>query len=154
MVISAEALFNYLGRHYEDAYANSPHLCSTVKLVMEKLKPNSGILDMGCGTGKPVSYMLAAAGHKVYGIDVAQKMVDIAQQQVSGEFKKADMRTFKPNISFDAIFAVYSLFQISPSKTHAVVFKFAEWLNEDGILVLGVTPSTSLPPSTGVHDTT
>ncbi|KAL2828304.1 S-adenosyl-L-methionine-dependent methyltransferase [Aspergillus pseudoustus] len=158
MSISAEALFNYLGQRYEDAFAASPNLVTTVKSVLPLLPPQSTVFDVGCGTGKPVSHMLAAAGHTVHGIDIAQKMVDIALRQVpGGRFERADMRTYNPpppgmeqghghGRPFDAIFAIYSLFQISPGDTHAMVFRFAHWLAPTtGILVLGVTPSNSLP---------
>ncbi|EEP78328.1 predicted protein [Uncinocarpus reesii 1704] len=145
--VDAETLFDYLGKRYEDAYVNSPQLEAVVQDVLKQLKPGSRILDIGCGTGKPVAAMLAAAGHSVHGIDVSEEMLKIARAQVPGTFEKMDMRKFVPSYKFDAIFAIYSLFQISPSETHAMASRFAEWLQGDGgILVLGVgvTPSTSL----------
>ncbi|KAL6230199.1 hypothetical protein BDW75DRAFT_245038 [Aspergillus navahoensis] len=157
MAIGAEVLFNKLAQHYEDAYANSPNLCATVDMVINLLPQKSTILDVGCGTGKPVSQMLAAAGHNVNGIDIAEKMIEIARKQVPGNFERADMRTYQPPQgprTFDAVLAIYSLFQISSSETHAMAFKFAEWLKPGGILVLGVTPSTSLPPGVGEWDAT
>lgn len=152
MEVDAVKLFNYLGKRYEDAYADNPYLHGIVNRAMKMLKPGSRILDVGCGTGKPVAETLANNGHEVHGIDVAEEMVKIARSQVRGTFEKADMRTYTPPHTLDAVFAAYSLYQISPSDTYSVVFRFAEWLREGGVLVLGATPSTSLPPDLGVYD--
>ncbi|GFF73968.1 hypothetical protein IFM61392_05277 [Aspergillus lentulus] len=152
MEVDAATLFNELGERYEDAYAESPGLLQVTEYVVSKLPRSSHVLDVGCGTGKPVAAALASAGHTVYGIDVAENMVRIAASQVRGTFSTADMRTYTPPVKMDAVFAIYSLFQIHPSDTHKVVYRFAEWLKEDGILVLGVTPSSALVGGKGVHD--
>jgi ubiquinone/menaquinone biosynthesis C-methylase UbiE len=59
MSINAEALFNHLGERYEVAYGNSPNLDATVEAVLKLLPAGSTVLDVGSGTGKPVSHMLA-----------------------------------------------------------------------------------------------
>lgn len=152
MEADAETVFNYLGKRYENAYLNSPNLCDVVNRAISALEPKSRVLDVGCGTGKPVAEMVANSGHEVYGIDVAEEMVRIARSQVNGTFHKADMRRYTPPHAMDAVFAVYSLCQISPSETYSTVFKFAEWLREGGLLILGATPSTSLGPGQGTYD--
>jgi SAM-dependent methyltransferase len=152
MEVDAATLFNALGERYEHAYADSPGLLQVTEYVVSKLPRSSHVLDVGCGTGKPVAAALASAGHTVYGIDVAENMVRIAASQVQGTFLTADMRTYTPPVKMDAVFAIYSLFQILPSDTHKVVYRFAEWLKEDGILVLGVSPSSALVGGKGVHD--
>lgn len=152
MEIDAATLFNYLGKRYEEAYIGSYNLKEMVNIAMKGLKPGSRVLDVGCGTGRPVAEMLANAGHDVYGIDVAEEMVKIASDQVRGTFQQADMRTYKPSQPMDAVFAVYSLYQISPSDIYSLVYRFSEWLRDGGILVLGSTPSTSLQSGEGRYD--
>ncbi|KAF5015500.1 hypothetical protein F66182_13153, partial [Fusarium sp. NRRL 66182] len=85
MAITAEELFDGIGEKYEDVYANNPGLEVIMQLALAELKPGSHVLDVGCGTGKPVASQVARAGHNVYGIDVSQKMVDIASWQVSAQ---------------------------------------------------------------------
>ncbi|KAI9368315.1 S-adenosyl-L-methionine-dependent methyltransferase [Aspergillus egyptiacus] len=160
MEVDAETLFNYLGKRYEDAYADSPHLHEVVRLALSHLRPHSRVLDVGCGTGKPVADMLSRAGHQVHGIDIAENMVQIAQSQIpSGTFTKADMRVYEPPTlgegrggGMDAVFAVFSLFQISPSDTYHMAFRFAEWLADDGVLVVGFSPTSVLEPGQGEYD--
>lgn len=154
MEADAETLFNYLGKRYEDAYADSPILKGVVEDILTKVAPHSRILDVGCGTGRPVAERLAIAGHDVYGIDVAENMVNIAQSQVRGTFQKADMRTYNPLHRFDAVLASLSLFQISPSETSSLVYRFAEWVREGGIVVIGVTPTSGLSEGQGCYDST
>ncbi|KAK2875010.1 hypothetical protein FQN49_001852 [Arthroderma sp. PD_2] len=145
MEADAEALFDYLGKRYEDAFADSPNLHEFLQLALKRLPNQSKVLDVGCGTGRPVASTLASAGHEVHGIDVSQEMVKIASAQVAGTFRKADMRKYKPGFLFNGVFVILSLFQITPGETYSMCFKFSEWLKPGGYVVIGVTPSTSLP---------
>lgn len=152
---TAESLFNTLGARYEDAFANDPLLCHFVKSVAESLPPKSKVLDVGCGTGKPVSYLLAEAGHSVHGIDVSGEMVHLAGSQVpGGKFQQADMREYEPPVQMDGIFAVLSLFQLTPGDLVSMMYKFAEWVRVDGLVALCVLPSTALAPEKVVYDPT
>ncbi|KAF4170029.1 hypothetical protein CNMCM6936_005174 [Aspergillus lentulus] len=154
MTVSAEELFDAIGQQYEDVYAENPGLEEVIQLALAELKPKSQVLDVGCGTGKPVASDIARAGHNVYGIDVSQKMVDIAREQVHGQFEKADMLAFEPTTRFSAIFAIFSLFQLSHVDTYSMMFKFSDWLQKSGILVLGTIPSTSLIKDRSLYDST
>ncbi|KAF3897271.1 putative methyltransferase yqeM [Trichophyton interdigitale] len=154
MAASAEALFDDLGKRYEDAFADSPNLHKFLELVLKRLPKHSRVLDVGCGTGKPVAHTLASAGHQVQGIDGSQTMVNIASSQVSGEFMKVDMRMYEPGCTFDGVFAILSLFQFSPGEIYSMCCKYSEWLKPGGYLVIGVTPSTDLPPGEYIYDST
>jgi trans-aconitate methyltransferase len=83
-----------------------------INKALQLLEPKASILDVGCGTGDPVSHMLAQAGHDVTGTDISQKMLDIASRQVEGTLVKTDMTKYEPGKQFNAIFAIFSLFNI------------------------------------------
>lgn len=143
MTLTAEQLFNQVGKQYEDVYCDNPGLKKFINTSLDMLQPGSAVLDVGCGTGKPVADQLARAGHEVYGIDVSQKMIEVAQNQVEGRFVKADMTSFEPETKFDAVYTVFSLFQLTNNEIYKMIFRFSEWLQPGGLLVFGMVPSTS-----------
>jgi SAM-dependent methyltransferase len=57
-----EAVVSSLSEHFVDAY-----------------KPNSKMLDIGCGSGRDLA-VLHKLGHKCYGIDPTREFVEIAQR--------------------------------------------------------------------------
>ncbi len=72
------------------------------------LSPGQKVLDLGCGGGEHC-LALAQKGIEATGIDIAPVLVDYARKQaketgVSAMFLCADMRTFRPETQFDAIF--------------------------------------------------
>jgi cyclopropane fatty-acyl-phospholipid synthase-like methyltransferase len=152
MTISAEKLFDELGQQYEESYVNNSGLEDAIDCALKELSPKSQVLDVGCGTGKPVATRVARAGHKIHGIDISQEMVNIASRQVIGLFEKADMTTFQPSMQYDAIFTIFSMFQLSHSQTYSMMFKYSEWLKTGGLLVLGTIPSTSLVDDESLYD--
>ncbi|KAL4881334.1 S-adenosyl-L-methionine-dependent methyltransferase [Aspergillus karnatakaensis] len=145
----AEILFDGLGARYETAYSSSPNFLTFLSSVITTLPPHSRVLDIGCGTGVPVSSMIASAGHNVHGLDVSGEMVKLARARVkSGTFEKADMRSWSPagaETGFDAAFVVFSLYQVSPAETMKLCYRFGEWIAPGGVLVVGTTPSGWLP---------
>ncbi|KAF9887236.1 hypothetical protein FE257_010364 [Aspergillus nanangensis] len=154
MAVEPETVFNSLGAQYEAAFGNDRDLQQFTEGVAKELPSRSRVLDVGCGTGKPVSHILASAGHEVHGIDLSEEMVKLAGQQVSGDFRVADMTSYEPPAAFDAVFAIRSLFQMPPCDMCSMVMKFSRWIRVGGYLVLGVTPTTALSPRTVTYDPT
>jgi 2-polyprenyl-3-methyl-5-hydroxy-6-metoxy-1,4-benzoquinol methylase len=52
------------------------------------------ILGVGCGTGNPVSKLLADEGFKVHAFDISSEMVQLAKSNVSGTFEQNNMVDF------------------------------------------------------------
>ncbi|KAL5338934.1 S-adenosyl-L-methionine-dependent methyltransferase [Aspergillus crustosus] len=150
----AETVFNTVGASYEAAFGTDEELRKYTELAAKTLPPRSRVLDVGCGTGKPVSDILATAGHEVHGIDISNEMVTIAGSQVLGNFHVADMRAYHPLGLFHAVFAIRSLFQMPACDMCSIVVRFSQWIRVGGYLILGVTPSTSLDPHKVTYDTT
>ncbi|PLN82380.1 S-adenosyl-L-methionine-dependent methyltransferase [Aspergillus taichungensis] len=149
---TAEELFNTLGQQYEDAFADDVELRTVIHSIVAQLPPTSLVLDVGCGTGRPVSDILARHGHSVHGIDVAEEMVRLARSRVPGSFHKVDMRRYRPPHAFGAVFAIFSLFGLPPADLVSMVYRFAEWLEPGASLVLAVVTSDSLDAGVGDYD--
>ena len=58
------------------------------KNFVEKLEPNSAVLEMGCGNGRDTLYM-ASQGHRIVAIDISEKLLNIAYQKALANGYKA-----------------------------------------------------------------
>ncbi|PLB46583.1 S-adenosyl-L-methionine-dependent methyltransferase [Aspergillus steynii IBT 23096] len=152
MDVEAELMFDDIAKNYEANFAEDPSLHRVIDQALGLLSPHSQVLDVGCGTGKPVSYRLAEAGHDVTGIDISQNMIDIATRQVKAQFIKTDMTNYEPKMKLDAIFAIFSLFNISRAQVQYMVSRFYDWLKPGGRLVLATIPSECLFQDPGIYD--
>jgi len=102
--------------------------------------PNGGrVLDVGCGSGVKSEYLIAH-GLNVVGIDVSDKLLDIARREVpEGDFRVLSMTDLeKMPETFDGVFAQASLLHIPKEDAGEVVKKMAERLAPGGLLYIAV----------------
>ena len=155
---SAQELFDDLQQTYENAFRDDHGLIQTIHKLIAKLPPRAKVLDVGCGTGKPVGSLLAEAGFEVHGIDVSSAMVDLAKKNVKGTFTNVSMSDYKPPYSFDAIVCIFSLFQVPFQEVRRYLANFASWLRPHGIFLVGtiggevIEPKSSFDPELGFAD--
>jgi ubiquinone/menaquinone biosynthesis C-methylase UbiE len=111
MGLSARDVFDSLGQDYETAFAGFSARREEAERLARALPAHARVLDIGCGTGKPVAEVLAAAGHQVTGYDVSPTMVELARARVPGaRFEVGDLRALdQPAGAWDAVVAYYSL---------------------------------------------
>ncbi|KAK4506313.1 hypothetical protein PRZ48_000043 [Zasmidium cellare] len=136
----ARQLYNDMGKSYEDAYGENPNQTKFVRQSLNRLSISSStaILDIGQGTGKPTSAMIAQTGCKLYGIDVSEGMTKIARKQVpEGDFTTVSMLEYKPPFQFDAAFAIFSTFGMKLEEVEQIVPKWGEWIKPSGWLFVG-----------------
>ncbi|WP_409181445.1 class I SAM-dependent DNA methyltransferase [Amycolatopsis sp. VS8301801F10] len=139
---TAAELFDAIGAQYEEAFGHRPVVEAAVRELIDVLPPSARVLDVGSGTGRPAAAELAAAGHRVTGIDVSGKMVRIAREQVPGaEFVQADVREWQtaPG-TWDAVCAFFSFVQLSRTETEQVLGRIAGWLAPGGRFALVTVP--------------
>lgn len=101
--------------------------------LAQRLETGARILDLGCGSGKPIDAFFLAKGFNVTGVDVSEEQIRFAQQALpSGKFIQGDMSDVDlPPESFEAIVSFYAIFHI-PREEHAALLRKA-W----GLLRLG-----------------
>jgi cyclopropane fatty-acyl-phospholipid synthase-like methyltransferase len=107
-----------------------------------KLLPSQGtVLDLGCGTGKPILEYLLSKNMKVTGVDASCEMLEIAKSNFPQvEFILQDMRVLKISKRFDAIIAWHSFFHLPAADQPAMFKLFEEHLNCNGILLFTSGP--------------
>ncbi|WP_414941328.1 class I SAM-dependent DNA methyltransferase [Amycolatopsis sp. cmx-11-51] len=139
---TAAELFDTIGSAYEDVFGRAPVVDKAVRHLLESLPPSSRVLDIGSGTGKPVARDLAAAGHRVTGLDVSPVMIDLAREQVpAATFVHVDVREWaSPPESWEAVCAFFPFLQMPREDTEAVLADITRWLVPGGLLALVTVP--------------
>jgi len=110
------------------------------KLVIEfasKIKPYGKILDIGCGTGYPISKYLSDNGFFIIGIDISENMLQNANEKdiKNATFYLCDFFRHKPNETYDGIIAYDSLFHFPKEKQNKIYIKLSNWLNIGGYIL-------------------
>lgn len=113
-----------------------------VRQLTEDISPGARVLELGCGTGRPVAAMLAEA-HDYRGVDVSPEMIRVAQANLpEARFESGDMATLRfPPDSFAAVVAFYSIIHL-PRIHHASLFaSIHRWLTPGGWFVANLGTS-------------
>ena len=132
--------FDTLNITYELTYHNNPFKKTCISNAISLLPLHARVLDVGCGTGIPVSQMLSNAGLEVHGFDISPKMIAYAQSRVNGSFTVSDMLSYQPSATFNGIFVIFSQLQLSYASLHSTLHRLSQFLEADGLLVLGTMP--------------
>jgi SAM-dependent methyltransferase len=142
------AMYSNLGSDYEDAFSHDAGLHEFLGTALPLLPPSSRVLDVGCGTGRPVASTLSSAGHHVLGVDISDKMVELSSRAVpAGTFEVGDMREYVPKgDKFDGVFNILSLFILSREEIEAMSAKWSSWLKPGGILCICTIAAEDVRP--------
>ena len=110
---------------------------SSVRNWTQTLLPGSSVLDLGCGTGIPISKVLIEEGMTVYGIDASATLIHEFQQnfpEVAVACEPVENSLFF-NRKFDAIIAWGLIFLLSGDAQIKVIQKAASALQPGGKLL-------------------
>ena len=106
---------------------------------LEKHVPVNGkILDLGSGTGIPYDKYLVERGYKVTGLDISEKHVKRARENVpEARYIKADFSIYDLGTeTYDAIISLYSIFHIPREEHEALLKKIYDTLKPEGVLLV------------------
>ena len=88
-----------------------------------RLHRSSKILDLGCGTGRPIAESLLRQGLSVTGVDQAENLLALARERLPrGRWLHAQMETFEPDENYDGAVVWDSLFHV-PREHHAPILR-------------------------------
>lgn len=124
-----------------------------VRRWAQLLPPRATVLDLGCGTGIPITQVLLEAGLKVYAVDASPTLVSTFRQNFPGVpvvCEAAEQSAFFHR-QFDAALAVGLLFLLPEAAQAALVGNVAEALRPGGrfLFTAPAQPLTWLDAMTG-----
>ncbi|NLW48253.1 MAG: class I SAM-dependent methyltransferase [Firmicutes bacterium] len=102
------------------------------------LKEGSTILDLGCGPGNIVKFLVNQdKGYKILGVDLSPKMLKIARQNVPTEqFIIGDIRHLQMERKFDAVIVSFCMIHLNDDEAIGLLGKTYDLLNAKGYLYL------------------
>jgi len=126
--------YNEIAPHFSvfrSQFSNEQELDFLCSLLPEKAK----ILDVGCGNGIPVVRYLIRKGYSVTGVDISEKMLELARTNVpEAEYYKYDMNDLDfEDSSFHGITALYSIFHVPKEKHFRIFQNFYRMLKPGGV---------------------
>lgn len=110
------------------------YLTEFTKFIM----PGSTILDLGCGSGKPIDRFLADKGYSIIGVDISERLIQLAQSFVpSGRYHVADMMDLQPGaFSVEGVISYHSIFHLPRAHHAEMINKIFSFLKPGGYMLI------------------
>ena len=105
----------------------------TQDLFLSLLKPDSYILDFGCGSGRDTRYFLQQ-GYRVEGIDGSKSLCEIAQKNTGIPIRQMLFQDLREIDEYDGIWACSSILHLAKSELLTVMKRMVQALKENGII--------------------
>lgn len=135
MPINNEDSYNKIASSFNASRKGSSVSLSVLTFTTD-LKKGAQVLDVGCGSGVPITKYLVEHGMQVTGIDISSQLLDLAASNVpQGKFVKVSISAYQTDEKFDGIVAWDSLFHLQPYEHERVFAKLYKLLNEKGYLL-------------------
>src|SRR5919206_4506661 len=104
--------------------------------LVERLPVNSTVLDAPCGTGKYFP-IIAAAGHRVAGIDHSSGMLDQARaRRIAVSLECVSLQDLSYRHQFDAVLTIDAMENVPPEEWPLVVSSLHRAVRPGGFLYL------------------
>jgi 2-polyprenyl-3-methyl-5-hydroxy-6-metoxy-1,4-benzoquinol methylase len=110
-----------------------------LNLLLSDLPDRAWVLDIGCGTGRPLAQNVISKGHRVIGIDQADELIKLAQTRFPNEqWILSPIEQYELSNDFHAAIIWDSLFHIDRSQHATILHKVVEKLPKGGKIMLTV----------------
>ena len=110
-----------------------------VDTVLSAAPIGSTILDMGCGTGRPMAEHIVSQGRRVLGVDQSEAMLKIAKGLLPHEeWVLSPMEEYEPEAGYQGALIWDSLFHLRRTEHEPIVRKVVRALPPGGRVMLTV----------------
>lgn len=131
--------YNRIAEEWHRDHSSDDWWMEGTDAFIKELPPGARVLDVGCGSGVKSEYLIAH-GLRVVGIDISDKLIEIAKREVpEGEFSTLSMTELDSmSETFDGVFAQASLLHIPKKNAGDVVKQMVGRLVPGGFLYIAV----------------
>lgn len=110
-----------------------------VDAVLSAAPAGSIVLDLGCGTGRPMAEYLVSQGRRVLGVDQSEAMLAIARLRLPYErWVLSSMEVYEPEEGYRGALLWDSLFHVPRTEHEPIVRKVVHGLPPGGRFMLTV----------------
>lgn len=116
--------YNAIAKDWDAARSSLfPHEIPFLEHLTSNLVRPARVLDLGCGTGRPIAEFLLRQGYSVTGVDQAEDLLALARERLpQGRWVHAQLETFAPDEEYDGAVIWDSLFHI-PREHHEPILR-------------------------------
>jgi SAM-dependent methyltransferase len=113
-----------------------------IERFTDRLAPSAHVLDLGCGSGKPVAEFIASHGLGVTGVDSSPTMITLCRERLPDQrWIVADMRKLTLDKKFDGILAWDSFFHLDVDDQRRMFDVFDRHASEGALLMFNAGPA-------------
>lgn len=134
-------VYNKIAKAYAEEFSKPSDYLDE---FLELLPKNGKILDVGCGVGVDSAYA-QINGFKVVGVDMSEKMLEIAGSNNSNvDFRLEDIRSVEfGEGEFDGIIASCSLIHVPKEEVPKTLKRLSSFLKSGGMIYVGLQAGES-----------
>jgi SAM-dependent methyltransferase len=108
---------------------------------VDRLPTGARVLDLGCGSARPVAQHMAERGLRVTGVDSSPTMISLCRSRLPDhEWIVADMRELSLGRRFDGVLAWDSFFHLDYDDQRRMFTVFAEHASAGALLMFNAGP--------------
>lgn len=110
-----------------------------IDLILSAVPNGSTILDVGCGTGRPMAEYIISRGHHIVGVDQSEEMLAIARQNFPNEtWVLCPMEAYEPQVDYQGALVWDSLFHVRRTEHEPVIRRVVSRLPSGGRIMLTI----------------
>ena len=132
------ATFEAYAKYYDLIYTEKNYVKESdfVWRTLQRYHPECiDLLEFGAGTGKHAGF-LKQKGLEVHGVEISQKMIDLAETKNFAQLSLGDMVDIELGVKFDFAFALFHVFSYLDSSRQSKFFEnLSKHLNSGGVFL-------------------
>ncbi len=130
------------GRAWTERRGNHLYEKTWLDQFLALIPVNSHLLDLGCGSAKPIAAYLIEHGHQITGVDASDAMIEMAQSNFPEQrWIQQDFRHFNVDQKFQGILAWDSFFHLTHDDQRKMFASFTHHARTGTVLMFTSGPA-------------